>query len=96
MSYVWSNSSLLEVGPSSAAEERVSVVSKQARYMFSYTTEIMLVWCRAYDCRSVSVGLIFPLFPSAGSLVPLYLVSMDPSKDWLTAPLSDFDSVGVR
>ncbi len=59
-------------------------------------TEIMLVWCRAYDCRSVSVGLIFPLSRSAGALVPLYLVSMDPSKDWLAAPLSDFDSVGDR
>ncbi len=35
MSHVWSNSSLLEVGPSSAAEERVSVVSKQGRYIFS-------------------------------------------------------------
>ncbi len=21
------------------------------------------MWCRAYDCRSVSVGLIFPPFP---------------------------------
>ncbi len=56
----------------------------------------MLVWCRAYDCRSVSVGLIFPLFPSAGDLVLLYLVSMDPSKDWLAVPLSDFDLVGNR
>ncbi len=26
--------------------------------------------------------------------MPLYLVSMDPSKDWLTAPLSDFDLLG--
>ncbi len=62
--------------------------------MFPRTTEIVLVWCRAYDCRSVSVGLIFPLFLSAGALVPLYLVSMDPSKDRLAAPLSDFDSIG--
>ncbi len=56
----------------------------------------MFVWCRAYGCRSVSVGLIFPLFLSAGALVPLYLVSMDPSKDWLAASLSDFDSIGNR
>ncbi len=35
MSHGWSNSSLLEVGPSSAAEERVSVVSKQGCYIFS-------------------------------------------------------------
>ncbi len=35
MSHVWSKSSLLEVGPSSAAEERVSVGSKQGCYMFS-------------------------------------------------------------
>ncbi len=63
---------------------------------FPRTTVIMLVWCRAYDCRSVSVGLISPLFLKAGALVPLYLVSMDPSKDWLTAPLSDFDSIGNR
>ncbi len=62
--------------------------------MFPRTTEIVLVWCRAYDCRSVSVGLIFPLFLSAGALVPLYLVSMDPSKDRLAAPLSDFYSIG--
>ncbi len=27
----------------------------------------MLVWCWAYDCWSVSVGLIFPLFLSAGA-----------------------------
>ncbi len=96
MSHVWSNCSLLEVGPSSAAEERVSVVSKQGCYMFSKTTEIMLVWCRAYDCRSVSVGLISPHLQSAGALVPLYLVPMNPSKDWLAAPLSDFGSIGNR
>ncbi len=54
------------------------------------------MWCRAYDCRSVSVGLIFPLFLPVGALVPLYLVLMDPSKDWLAVPLSDFDSVGDR
>ncbi len=59
-------------------------------------TVLMFVWCRAYGCRSVSVGLIFPLFLSAGALVPLYLVSMDPSKDWLAVPLSDFDSIGNR
>ncbi len=53
---------------------------------FPRMTEIMLVWCRAYDCRSVSVGLISPLFLSAGALVPLYLVSMNPSKDCLAAP----------
>ncbi len=29
---------------------------------FPRTTVLMFVWCRAYDCRSVSVGLIFP-FP---------------------------------
>ncbi len=32
---VWSKSSLLEIDPSSAAEERVCVVSKQGCYMFS-------------------------------------------------------------
>ncbi len=85
---MWSNFSLLEIGPSSAAEEKVLVVSKQGCYMF--------VWCRAYGCRSVSVGLVFPLFLSTGALVPLYLVSMDPSKDWLAAPLSDFDLIGNR
>ncbi len=63
---------------------------------FPRMTEIMLVWCRARDCRSVLVGLIFPLFLSAGTLVPLYLVSMDPSKDWLAASLSDIDLVGNR
>ncbi len=63
---------------------------------FPRMTEIMLVWCRAYDCQSVSVGLIFPLFVSAGALVPLYLVSMDPSKNWLATPLSDLDSIGNR
>ncbi len=63
---------------------------------FPRTTEIMLVRCRAWDRRSVSVCLIVPLFLSAGALVSLYLVSMDPSKDWLAAPLSDFDSVGDR
>ncbi len=35
VSHVWSNSSLLEIGPSSAAEERVRVVSKHGCYMFS-------------------------------------------------------------
>ncbi len=35
VSHVWSNSSLLEIGPSSAAEERVWVVSKYGCYMFS-------------------------------------------------------------
>ncbi len=35
VSHVWSNSSLLEIGPSSAAEERVCVVSKHGFYMFS-------------------------------------------------------------
>ncbi len=63
---------------------------------FPRMTEIMLVWCRANDSLSVSVGLIFPLFLSAGALVPLYLVSIDPSKDWLAALLSDFDSIGNR
>ncbi len=63
---------------------------------FPRTTVLMFVWCRAYNCRSVSVGLIFPLFLLAGSLVPLYLVSMNPSKDWLAAPLSDFYSIGNR
>ncbi len=63
---------------------------------FPKTTVLMIVWCRAHDCRSVSVGLIFPLFLSAGALVNLYLVLMDPSKDWLAAPLSDFDSIGNR
>ncbi len=53
---------------------------------FPKMTVLMFVWCRAYGCRSVSVGLIFPL----------YLVSMDPSKDWLAAPLSDFDLIGNR
>ncbi len=57
---------------------------------FPRMTVIMFVWCRAYDCRSLSVGLIFPLSRLAGALVPLYLVLMDPSKDWLAAPLSDF------
>ncbi len=33
--HVWSNSSLLGIGPSSAAEERVRVVSKHGCYMFS-------------------------------------------------------------
>ncbi len=70
-------------------------LSKVAMY-FPKTTVIMFVWCRAYGCRSVSLGLIFPLFLSAGALGPLYLVSMDPSKDWLAAPLSDFDSIGNR
>ncbi len=59
-------------------------------------TVLMFVWCRAYGCRSVSVGLIFPLFLLTGALVPLYLVLMDPSKDWLAAPMSDFDSIGNR
>ncbi len=63
---------------------------------FPKTTVFMFVWCRAYGCRSVSVGLIFPLFLSAGALVPLYQVSMDPSKDWLAAPLSDLNSIGNR
>ncbi len=35
VSHVWSNSSLLEIGPSSAAEERVRVVSKHGCYMLS-------------------------------------------------------------
>ncbi len=34
VSHVWSNSSLLEIGPSNAAEERVRVVSKHGYYMF--------------------------------------------------------------
>ncbi len=63
---------------------------------FPRTKVLMFVWCRASDYRSVSVGLIFPLFLSAGALVPLYLVLMDPLKDWLAAPLSDFDSIGKR
>ncbi len=63
---------------------------------FPKTTALMFVWCRAYGFRSVSVGLVFTLFLSAGALVPLYLVSMDPSKDWLAAPFSDFDSIGNR
>ncbi len=63
---------------------------------FPKTTVLMFVWCRSYGCLSMSVGLIFPLFLSTGALVPLYLVSMDPSKDWLAAPLSDFDSIGNR
>ncbi len=48
---------------------------------FPKMTVLKFVWCRAYGCRSVSVGLIFPIFLSAGALVPLYLVSMDPSKN---------------
>ncbi len=63
---------------------------------FPKTTVLMCVWCRAHGCRSVSVGLIFPLFMSAEALVPLYLGAMDPLKDWLAAPLSDFDSIGNR
>ncbi len=63
---------------------------------FPKTTVLMFVWCRAYGCRSVSVGLISPLFLWTGALVHLHLVSMDPSKDWLAAPLSDFDSIGNR
>ncbi len=70
-------------------------LSKVAK-CFHKTKVLMFVWCRAYGCRSVSVGLIFPLFLSTGALVPLYLVSMDPSKDWLAAPLSDFDLIGNR
>ncbi len=31
---------------------------------FPKMTILMLVWCRAYGCQSVSVGLIFPLFLS--------------------------------
>ncbi len=58
---------------------KVAICFPKSAYMF--------VWCRAYGCRSVSVGLIFSLFLSAKALVPLYLVSMDPSKDWLAAPL---------
>ncbi len=27
----------------------------------------MFVWCRAYGCRSVSVGLMFPHFPAGWS-----------------------------
>ncbi len=63
---------------------------------FSKTTVLMFVWCRAYGCGSLSVGLIFNLFLLAGALVPLYLVTMDPSKDWLATPLFDFDLVGDR
>ncbi len=63
---------------------------------FPKTTVLMFVWCRAYGCRSVSVSLIFTLFLSAGALLPLYLVSMDPSKDWLAVHFFDFDSVGDR
>ncbi len=63
---------------------------------FPRTTVLMFVQCRAYDCQSVSVGLIFRLFLSAGALVPLYLVSMDLSKYWLAAPLFDSDLVGNR
>ncbi len=97
MSHVWSNSSLLEIGPSSAARKReyVLCLSKVA-ICFSKMTVLMFVWCRAYGCRSVSVDLISPLFLSTGALVPLYQVSMDPSKDWLAASLSDFDSIGNR
>ncbi len=45
------------------------------------------------------VAICFPkmkvlLFVWCRAYVPLYLVSMDPSKDWLDAPLSDFDSIG--
>ncbi len=65
---MWSNSSLLGVGPSSAAEESVSVLClSKVAICFPRTTEIMLVWYRAGDRRSVSVGLIFPLFLSAGA-----------------------------
>ncbi len=63
---------------------------------FPKTTVLEFVWCRAYVCGTVSVGLIFPLFLSAGALVPIYLVSMDPSNYWLAAPMSDFDSIGNR
>ncbi len=63
---------------------------------FPKTKVLMFVWCRAYGCQSVLVSLIFPPFLSTVALVPLYLVSMDPSKDWLAAPLSDFDSIGNR
>ncbi len=63
---------------------------------FPKMTVLMFVWCRAYGCQSVSVGLIFPLFMSAEALVPLYLVSIGPSKNWLAALLSDFDSIGNR
>ncbi len=61
---------------------------------FPKMTVLMFVWYRAYGCRSLSVGLMFPIFLSAVLSVPLYLVSMDPSKDWLAVPLSDFDSIG--
>ncbi len=36
---------------------------------------LMLVWCRAYGCRSVSVGLIFPLFMSVVWICRLELVT---------------------
>ncbi len=68
----------------------------KAAICFPRMTVIMLVWCRAYDCRSVSVGLILHLFLSAEALLPLYLVSMDQSKDWIAATLSDFDLNGDR
>ncbi len=52
---------------------------------FPKITVLMFVWCRAYGCRSVSVGLIFPLFLSAGALVPFYLVLMgSPCRQALT------------
>ncbi len=34
---------------------------------FPKTTVLEFVWCRAYGCGTVSVGLIFPLFLSAGA-----------------------------
>ncbi len=40
-----------------------SVTRKKSRVIPKMTI-LMLVWCRAYGCRSVSVGLIFPLFMS--------------------------------
>ncbi len=68
---MWSNSSLLEIGPSSAAEERVSMIA----ICFPKMTVLMLVWCRAYGCRSVSVGLIFPLFMSVVWICQLKLAT---------------------
>ncbi|XP_073683987.1 voltage-dependent T-type calcium channel subunit alpha-1G-like, partial [Garra rufa] len=44
----------------------------------------------------VPMGLVFPLLLSVGTPMSLYLLLVNPSKNWLAAPLSDSGSVGNR
>lgn len=82
---MWQGSSLLGGGRGECIGD--CVVFGEGLF-FPVRKEIVLVGCVVWSCRSVSAGLVFPLFLSVGAQMSLYLIPK--------APLSGSDSVGNR